>query len=74
MATQYLSHWSFKSGWGGNYDYYYYGYYWDHTYGWVYYAWNSMGTIIIVEAKPICVKVWVKHTTKVATRVIPNEN
>ena len=38
------------------------------------YASNSMGTIIIVEAKPKCIKLLVGHTTKVATRVIPTES
>ena len=32
-ATQYLSHWSFKGGRGGNYNYCYCAYCWDHTYG-----------------------------------------
>ena len=33
-----------------------------------------MGTIIMVEAKPICVKILVKNTTGVATRVTPTES
>ena len=38
------------------------------------YAWNSMGFIIVVEAKPKCVKILVRYTTEVATRVIPDES
>ena len=30
-----------------------------------------MGAIIMVEAKPICVKILVRHTMEVATRVLP---
>ena len=37
------------------------------------YALNSMGTIIMVEAKPKCVKILVRHTTEVATKVVPTE-
>ena len=33
-----------------------------------------MGTIILVEAKPKCVKILVRYTTKVANRVMPTEN
>ena len=36
------------------------------------YTWNSMKAIIIVEAKPICVKVLVGHIMEAATTVIPN--
>ena len=32
-----------------------------------------MENIIMVEAKPKCVKKLVRHTTEVATRVIPTE-
>ena len=38
------------------------------------YALNSMGAIIIVEAKAICIKVLVRYSTEVATRVIPDKS
>ena len=33
-----------------------------------------MGTIFMVEANPIYIKELVRHTKKVATRVIPTES
>ena len=36
------------------------------------YAWNSMGANIMVEAKPKCVKILVRHTMEAANRVMPN--
>ena len=33
------------------------------------YAWNSIGVIVTVEAKPICVKILVGHTREAATRI-----
>ena len=37
-------------------------------------VWNSMGAIIAVEAKAIYDVTLVRHTKKVATRVITNKN
>ena len=33
-----------------------------------------MGAIIVVVAKPVCVKILVRHTIEVAIRVIPDES
>ena len=38
------------------------------------YTLNSMRAIIKVEVKPKCIKILVRYTTEVATRVIPNES
>ena len=34
----------------------------------------SIGAINMVKAKPLCVKIQVRHTTYVATRVLPAES